>query len=134
MTNYSFASTKGNIINIGTAGGQTKASSGYTFSFIQKHSKVITKGLSESGDPTTYLNKTKRFGFYDSILLHILYHQKLKGKEIFERLFDKNKAALVFKFLDNDTSLVEELTIIKALPTLAFMKAAMNQAGIFQKS
>ena len=131
MTNYCFASTENNIINIGTAGGQTKASSGYTFSFIQKHSKVIVKGLSESGDPTTYFKKTKRFDFYDSILLHILYHQQLKGEEIFERLFDKNKAASVFKFLDNETSLREELTIINSLPTLPFMNAAMKQTRIF---
>ena len=131
MTNYSFASTKNNIVNIGTAGGQTKASSGYTFSFIQKHSMDIVKGLSESGDPTTYFQKSKRFGFYDSILLHILYHQKLKGEEIFERLFDKNKATSVFKFLDNETSLREEITIINSLPTLPFMKAAMKQIGMF---
>ena len=131
MTNYSFASAKNNIINIGTAGGQTKASSGYTFSFIQKHSMDIVKGLSESSNPTAYFKKTKRFGFYDSILLHILYHQKLKGEEIFERLFDKNKAALVFKFLDNETSLAEEITIINSLPALPFMKAAMKQIGTF---
>ena len=130
MTNYSFASTENNIINIGTAGGQTKASSGYTFSSIQKHSKVIVKGLSESGNPTTYFKKTKRFDFYDSILLHILYHQQLKGEEIFQRLFDKNKAASVLKFLDNETSLREELAIIKSLPTLPFMKAAMKQSGV----
>ena len=127
MTNYSFAGTNNHIINIGTAGGQTKASSGYTFNFIQKHSKDIVKGLSGSGNPTTYIGKTKRFHFYDSILLHILYHQQLKGEEIFGRLFDKNKAATVFKFLDNETSLREEITIINSLPTLPFMKAAMRQ-------
>src|SRR5688572_24809402 len=41
MTNYRFAAHNHNIINIGTAGGQTKASSGYTFRFIQKHSAAI---------------------------------------------------------------------------------------------
>ncbi len=131
MTNYSFAGRQNNIINIGTAGGQTKASSGYTFRFIQKHSEGIIKGLAESGDPTTYLHKTKRFGFYDSILLHILYHQQLKGEEIFERLFDKNKADAVLKFLDNETSLREEISIIKSLPTFPFIKAAIKQGGIF---
>jgi lycopene beta-cyclase len=33
------------IINIGTAGGYTKASSGYTFQFIQKNCEIITKNL-----------------------------------------------------------------------------------------
>lgn len=131
MTNYSFASRQNNIINIGTAGGQTKASSGYTFRFIQKHSQVIVRGLAESGDPITFLHKKKRFGFYDSILLHILYHQQLKGEDIFERLFDKNRADAVLKFLDNETSLPEEISIIHSLPTFPFIKAAIKQGSIF---
>ena len=35
MTNICFAKHKGKVINIGIAGGQAKASSGYTFQFIQ---------------------------------------------------------------------------------------------------
>src|SRR5258705_12832708 len=45
MTNHKFPAHEGNIINIGSAGGQTKASSGYTFRFIQKHSAEIVERL-----------------------------------------------------------------------------------------
>lgn len=130
MTNYSFATHENKIINIGTAGGQTKGSSGYTFRFIQKHSAAIARSLAESGKPSFYSSSKNRFHFYDSILLHILHHRQLEGGEIFERLFTKNKTASVLKFLDNETSLTEDLGIIATLPTMPFLKAAIKQIGI----
>ncbi len=45
MTNEKFEFYKDGVFNIGTAGGQTKASSGYTFQFIQKQSEKIVDGL-----------------------------------------------------------------------------------------
>lgn len=126
MTNYSFSRGEGNIVNIGTMGGRTKASSGYTFQFIQKHSKAIVAALIQTGQPFAPGEK-HRFAFYDSVLLHILYHNTLPGSEIFSRLFARNKAAQVLKFLDNETSLAEEIRIIATLPTLPFSKAALKQ-------
>jgi len=126
MTNHSFSSVNGNIINIGTAGGQTKGSSGYTFRFIQKHSEELVKCLEKSRRPFGFKTAAKRFAFYDSVLLNILHNNVLAGDVIFSQLFEKNKASAVFKFLDNETSLAEELKIISSLPTLPFAKAAFN--------
>jgi len=126
MTNHFFSSFNGNIINIGTAGGQTKGSSGYTFRFIQKHSQELVRCLEESGKPFKFKKAAKRFRFYDSVLLNILHSDTLPGEVIFSQLFERNKASSVFKFLDNETSLQEELKIISSLPTLPFAKAAFN--------
>jgi lycopene beta-cyclase len=126
MTNFKFPRRKGNIINIGTAGGQTKGSSGYTFNFIQKHSAELVQQLHSAGTPSPSANK-KRFSFYDSVLLNILQKRTLEGKDIFTRLFKSNKPGLVFKFLDNETSLSEDLRIISTLPTAPFTKAAIQQ-------
>jgi lycopene beta-cyclase len=112
---------------IGTAGGQTKASTGYTFQFIQKQSQQITDCLIGRGN-LNYLPRTaKRFRFYDNTFLHILYHNKLPGKKIFTQLFKKNKPQQVLKFLDNESSLAEELKIISTLPAIPFLKAALKQ-------
>ena len=128
MTNHKFPSANGGIINIGTAGGQTKASSGYTFRFIQKHSARIVRNLIKRGNPFIALpGGPKRFKFYDSTLLHILKHNKLPGHVIFTRLFRKNKPPQVLRFLDNESSLSDELKIISSLPTLPFLKAALKQ-------
>ena len=130
MTNFVFPARMHNIINIGTAGGQTKGSSGYTFRFIQKHSAAIARSLCEVGHPFAFAATQTRFHFYDSILLHILYHRQLEGGKIFGLLFSKNKSSSVLKFLDNETSLKEELNIISSLPTMPFLKAAVKQLGL----
>lgn len=126
MTNEQFSFCRDGIFHIGTAGGQTKASSGYTFQFIQKQSEQIVQQLM-AGKPLAKLPGTpKRFRFYDNTLLHILYHNTLPGDKVFSRLFQKNKPQQVLRFLDNETSLKEELKIISTLPTWPFFKAAVN--------
>ncbi len=126
MTNHKFPASNGKIINIGTAGGQTKASSGYTFRFIQKHSAAIVDRLLNNSYPVT-ASGPGRFHFYDSTLLHILHHNKLAGHLIFTQLFQKNKPRQVLRFLDNESSLKDELKIISSLPTIPFLKAAVKQ-------
>ena len=126
MTNYSFSSRQGNIINIGTAGGQTKGSSGYTFQYVQKRSNALVDSLMQHGHPFQVTNDSRRFQFYDSVLLHILNKRSLQGADIFTDLFKKNKASQVFAFLDNESTLTEELKIISSLPTLPFTKAALQ--------
>jgi lycopene beta-cyclase len=126
MTNHLFPVSDGNIINIGTAGGQTKASSGYTFRFIQKKSAEIVERLLQGKHPAGKPIKRK-YHFYDSVFLNILQHKTLSGKKIFSSLFQKNKPQQVLRFLDNESSLRDELKIISSLPTLPFLKAAIRQ-------
>ncbi|MEP6845552.1 MAG: lycopene cyclase family protein [Panacibacter sp.] len=45
MTNFPFPKGEEKIINMGTAGGHTKPSSGFTFRFIQKHAEAIVTAL-----------------------------------------------------------------------------------------
>lgn len=125
MTSYRFPTHQHHIIHIGTAGGQTKASSGYTFRFIQKQVDSIIEKLVAGKFPLAPATK-KRFRFYDNTLLHILEHNQLPGHEIFTRLFKKNKPPQVLRFLDNESSLAGELKIISSLPTMPFLKAALR--------
>lgn len=127
MTNYKFPISESNIINIGTAGGMTKGSSGYTFQYIQKHSVALVDALSNGGSLEKASILSKRHQFYDSVLLNILHNKTIPGDQIFMTLFKYNNAGKVFKFLDNETSLVEELNIISSLPTLPFSRAAIKQ-------
>ena len=124
MTNYVFPASNHNIIFIGSAGGQTKGSSGYTFRFIQKHSTQIVDELIENNYPYA-TTAGKRFNFYDSILLRILTEKKLSGAVIFTKLFEQNAMSEVFKFLDNETSLAEDIKLISSLPKSKFFSAAV---------
>lgn len=126
MTNASFSFSDRGVFNIGTAGGQTKASSGYTFSFIQKQSENILQALI-AGKPLNHIHANPaRFQFYDSVLLYLLDKGHPPGDEIFARLFSRNKAADIFRFLDNETSLGPELKLISTLQFWPFLKAAAN--------
>ena len=133
MTTQRFHWYANGAFNIGTAGGQTKGSSGYTFQFIQKRSAQLAALLQSSSDwsklTSTLLKVSgdaERFHFYDRVLLHVLASNYCPGNQVFATLFEKNPAHRVFQFLDNETNLLQELKIISSLPTWPFLKAAIK--------
>ena len=115
------------VYHIGTVGGQTKASTGYTFQFIQRQSDLIVSYLDQSKDLRQVPSAPNRFQFYDKVLLDVLHNDRAKGRDIFTSMFRRNKPRQVLKFLDNESSLAGEIKIISTLPTLPFLKAAINQ-------
>ena len=127
MTNFPFQPFDGNIINIGTAGGQTKPSSGYTFQFIQKYTRNIVDTLIATGKPFVQPENSSRFSFYDSTLLQILDRKKVEGKKLFTDLFRHGDVQTVLKFLDNETSFREDINIMRRLPKGKFAMAALRE-------
>ncbi|MDQ6815363.1 MAG: lycopene cyclase family protein [Bacteroidota bacterium] len=128
MTNLKFEKRVGRVINIGTAGGQTKGSSGYTFQFIQKHSDSIISDLLQHGEVKEHRSFfEKRFSFYDSTLLNILSGDKLPIDKIFSDLFGKNPIERVFRFLDNESNIRDEISLMATLPKKVFVKAGLQE-------
>ena len=125
MTNHKFPVSHNNIYYIGGAGGKTKASSGYTFRNIQKHSEALVNALKNNNTPHIQ-HPGKKFSFYDSVLLKILVEKRLSGSHIFTKLFNNNKMNEVFKFLDDETSISEDLKLISSLPKSQFISAAIS--------
>ena len=128
MTNFPFSKGEERIVNLGTAGRQTKPSSGFTFSFIQKHTDAVIKALTQKKDPhvgTTFMQK--RFTVYDNSLLNILHNKKLGGDKIFADLFKRNPPQRILRFLDNETNLSEELKLMSTVPTAVFLPAAVRE-------
>ena len=127
MTNFRFNRREGSVMNIGTAGGMTKASSGYTFRFIQKDCAAIVESIQRSGSPFNTSWNPGRFHWYDSVLLNILSKGVIKGDSIFTDLFQQNEPEKILKFLDNETSIAEEIRILWSLPQWPFMKAGFSE-------
>lgn len=129
MTSYPFwkHNTK-NILNIGSAGGWTKASTGYTFRHADKKSEALVHFLQKQDDFTTFHKKNK-FWFYDLLLLDILARTNQKGAAIFSAMFKSGKAAPVFKFLDEETSLAQDLDVISKCPKRLFIAALFRRIG-----
>ena len=127
MTNYSFVEGAGNLINIGVAGGQVKGSSGYAFHFIQEKTKTIVADVVAGKNPLRASTFTqKKFQLYDSVLLRVLQDQKLDGATIFTAIFSKNPPDRVFRFLNNESSLVDDLHIMSSVPTHIFLPTAIQ--------
>jgi len=126
MTNLVFPQQKDHVYFIGTASGQTKASTGYTFQFIQKQTAALVKSLIQKGQPTV-LEQPKRFRFYDSVMLRVLHERRMPAHEIFYRMFTKNKAKKVLRFLDNESHFGEELQIMNSSKKSIFLPAALKE-------
>ena len=116
------------VINIGTSGGYTKASTGYTFQFIQKNVLDIVKNLIAGRSPVQRISfKNKIYRWYDRTLIDVLLTNKMSGKEVFTKIFKKNPAYKILAFLGNESTISEDLLIMKSLPTFPFLVSGLKQ-------
>ncbi|MCC9062363.1 lycopene cyclase family protein [Flavobacterium piscisymbiosum] len=130
------------VLNIGTAGGWTKASTGYTFRNSDKKSSELVVFLdNKNSSPETSeslkmsnFHKKTRFWFYDLLLLDILHRHNELGSTIFSSMFKKGNPALIFKFLDEETTLVQDVKVILKCPKLPFIKALFRVIFLSKKS
>ncbi|MDN3675484.1 lycopene cyclase family protein [Flavobacterium branchiarum] len=117
------------VLNIGTAGGWTKASTGYTFKKSDKKStQLVTFLQTQNNKPSTPIKmssfyKKNKFWFYDLLLLDILDRNNELGSSIFSDMFQKGNPALIFKFLDEETTFIEDVKVILKCPKTPFIKA-----------
>lgn len=127
MTCYPFwkNNTK-KIIHIGSAGGWTKASTGFTFKNSSKKSKELVQFLIKGKDFKN-LNRKNKFWFYDLLLIDILFRENEQGNKIFSSLFKKGNPDLVLKFLDEETTLWEDILVIWKCPKMLFIKALFQR-------
>lgn len=117
-----------NIINIGTTGGYTKASTGYTFKFVHKNVKKIAYLLSKDEKPIIKLNfREKMFRWYDMTLLDVLLKEKISGELIFTKLFKKNNPERVLAFLADESTHVDEFKIRNSVPQMPFVLSGIKQ-------
>ncbi len=127
MTCYLFwkHNTK-NIMNIGSAGGWTKASTGYTFKNTIKKSKSLAQFLQTEIDFRKFHKKDK-FWFYDLLFIDVLFRRNDLGSKVFSSLFKKGNPTIVFKFLDEETTFWEDLQIIWKCPKDLFVRALFER-------
>lgn len=127
MTNFIFpVSQGGHIIHIGSAGGSSKPSSGYTFTRIQRHVAKIVEALEKGRSPAISANSALPYRFYDSVLLNILKNRGGLAENIFSQLFKRNSIRQVFQFLDEQGGLPNDLKIIISLPPFPFLRSTIG--------
>ncbi len=127
MTCYPFfESNSKNILNIGSAGGWSKPSTGYTFKNIDLNTTKVIKFLKSESNFKIFLTKD-RFWFYDLIFLDVLYYKNHLGKQLFTDMFKKNDPKTIFKFLDNKSNFFDELKIMLSFPKTIFLNTVIKR-------
>jgi lycopene beta-cyclase len=128
MSSAVFPVRRGHVVFLGTAGGQTKGSTGYTFSNIQRHSDAIAALLRQARPPIVTPDfRRQRYHLYDNTLLSVLCLGDYSGAELFERLFTRNPARRMLRFLDEAAHFGEELQVMNSVPRRLFARRFMQE-------
>jgi lycopene beta-cyclase len=127
MTCYPFfQKNTDNYFKIGTAGGWTKPSTGYTVKNSLDKIDLIINCLKKD-KPLSKINFKNRFWYYDLLFLDVLIESKGEGSKVFSDLFKNNDPIKIFKFLDEKTSFGEELSIFLSVNTSTFVKSLIKR-------
>ena len=123
MTNFPFEAYSTNkITKIGTGGGWVKGSTGYSFKHTEKKVAQIINNIKNNQPISKNLFK-KRFKFYDKVFLKVLNDENEKGEWVFQQFYGKNSIQNMFRFLDEESSFLEEVKIMWSLFSWSFIKA-----------
>jgi lycopene beta-cyclase len=112
-----------NIINLGTVGGLTKPSTGYTFLRTQEYTQQLADSIIAGNDPVLPTRSKFRYRYYDLLLLDILSSSPEESLKVFHDLFKKNGFDNILSFLSEDTNFAQDLKIMSSVPYLPFFKA-----------
>ena len=112
-----------NVYNIGSTGGFTKPSTGYTFLKVQNFSKHLAHQIINESTFSIDNPSKPRYRYYDKLLLHVLSTSTLESRKIFMHLFKNNSIDKIFDFLNEDTSFIKDVNIMSSVPYWPFLKA-----------
>lgn len=127
MTCYPFfEKNTDNYFQIGTAGGWSKPSTGYTIKNSIEKIDIIINSLKQN-KPLSKIRFKNRFWYYDLLFLDVLIASRGKGSQVFSDLFKNNDPIKIFKFLDEKTSLMEELSIFLSVDIKTFVRSLLKR-------
>ncbi len=105
---------EGSLFSIGAAAGNRKASTGYAFT--RMHQDAVLRAQNRSA------KTPKRFRFYDKMLLKIMQKEMNKIPEVMDRLFRRVPTPQILRFLDDKTTLTDEIKLFAQLDIPLFIK------------
>jgi len=119
------------VLNTGIHANLIKPSTGYGFKNMFHFAEMVKKEIMQNNAKnlnSISLTKKKRYQFYDTLLLIILLYWPKEGKKIFTKLFSSQHVNTIFSFLDEQTSIAQEINIFKSLPITPFLKSLVIYA------
>lgn len=124
MTDQPFPRRDGErILNTGTRGGRVKASTGFAFYRMQQDNERIVNSIRSEGHPFHTHHPPRRYATFDAMLLSVLDQAGEDGRDIFVGLFERNPVTRVLRFLDEEGTLWENITLMASVPWWTFIRA-----------
>ena len=111
--------THSNHFLIGQSAGMIKASTGYAFQRMTEDAAQIAASM---GKKMQRRKRHPRFKFYDRLLLCIIREDPERAVAIFKQLFKRQSITEILTFLDEDSTLLDEVKIFLQLPWWPFIK------------
>ncbi|MGR6319724.1 lycopene cyclase family protein [Micromonospora soli] len=116
------------VVRLGTAGGATRPATGFTFAAMLRQADQVARALAAGRPPVPAPAYPRRHLWMDAVALRALDRGHVGGVEFFERLFDRQPAERVLRFLDGATSPAEELAVMRSSPLLPMTGAVLGDA------
>ncbi|XVU29806.1 lycopene cyclase family protein [Actinoplanes sp. CA-054009] len=116
------------VVRLGTAGGATRPSTGFTFSAMARQAEDVARAVAGGRPPVPRAPYPPRHRWMDAVQLRALDRGLVDGVAFFDRLFDRNPAERVLRFLDGTTSWGEDLRLMASSPLLPMTRAAAGDA------
>jgi lycopene beta-cyclase len=127
MTDATFDRRVGRrVMRIGTAGGATRASTGYTFRAMQRQAAAMVDALVAGRVPVPPRPYPSRHRVMDAVLLRALDAHHVSGPDFFVRLFARNPTPRVLDFLDGATRLPADFALMASAPAGAMLRSALE--------
>ncbi|MCM0678072.1 lycopene cyclase family protein, partial [Micromonospora phytophila] len=117
------------VVRLGTAGGATRPSTGFTFSAMHRQAEQIARAVAAGRPPVPAPAYPRRHLWMDAVALRALDRGGVGGPEFFDRLFDRNPAERVLRFLDGATTPAEEVALMSSTRLLPMVAATAGDAA-----
>ncbi|MBA3794082.1 MAG: lycopene cyclase [Rubrobacter sp.] len=112
---------------IGTLGGETRPSTGYTFLRVQRYCRELAASLTGAdGDPEGV--HPWRYGPLDRVFLRLLRERPERCPGIYARMFAGTPPDPLVRFLTEVSSPLDDAGLIGTLPKLPFLRLAAGEA------
>ena len=111
-----------NVTKIGTAGGWVRPSSGYSFKNADRYTTKIIENIKKDR-PISKGIANNRFRKYDAIFLKVLEDYNHLGELVFSKLYENQPVQRIFRFLDEESNLLEDIQVMLSLNHSSFRKA-----------
>ncbi|MFY1682556.1 lycopene cyclase family protein [Micromonospora sp. WMMD730] len=116
------------VVRLGTAGGATRPSTGFTFAAMHRQAGQVAAALAAGRPPVPRPAYPGRHRWMDAVALRAWDSGAVGGPEFFDRLFDRNPASRVLRFLDGATGPAEDVALMRSSPLLPMTSAVVGDA------